>query len=428
VKSSVLVASLWLGVLTPIAFAADVSINGNVSQQVEASDNYFLLNSPSGYTVRPLSAVKLDVLAATPDTRYLLDSNYSYYKYLGPGAQDTPLSWGTPASEKFSIDHTDKLDKYNFAASWTRSDLAATILTQTGTTSGRGTLDTFNYTGGVTRALTRLDSISWSAQVTTVSYSDPDQTPYVDYATVLAWNHNLSATTVFTNTLNFDWLVVDDAANSQRLFWNPMTGVQSKLTPRLTFTGQIGAGFVNAYQQGTVPSIIPSTSSFQSQPGATKDWMGNFRLGYKLSPTTEVSLYAAQAIVPTVTGQLQKADSVGSTLNYSINHSSRLSFFAQFSQITSSQIAAASPTVSDLFSASANYEYDLTREWHTKISYTYRQRNDDTGLARSSTILLKLSRDFTLLGKPPVAVEKTLSEIAQETQERAVQALPGASP
>ena len=106
-KSSVLVVSLWLGVFASGAFAADVSINGNVNETVEASDNYFLVNAPSGYTLKSLSAVKLDVLAATPTTRYLLDTNYSYYKYSGPGAADTTLTWGTPASATFSINHTD---------------------------------------------------------------------------------------------------------------------------------------------------------------------------------------------------------------------------------------------------------------------------------------------------------------------------------
>jgi hypothetical protein len=45
-------------------------------------------------------------------------------------------------------------------------------------------------------------------------------------------------------------------------------------------------------------------------------------------------------------------------------------------------------------------------------------------LARSSTVLLKLTRDFTLFGKPPEAVQKTPSELAQEDQARAQRALP----
>ena len=90
--------SLCLGVYASSAFAADVSIKGNVSETVDASNNYFLSNTPSGYTIRSLSAINLDFMARTPTTRYLLDTNYSYYKYFGPGAADAGgLTWGTPA-------------------------------------------------------------------------------------------------------------------------------------------------------------------------------------------------------------------------------------------------------------------------------------------------------------------------------------------
>ena len=299
-------ASLCLGVLASGAFAADVSIKGNLDETVEASNNYFLSNAPSGYTLKSLSAINLDFLARTPTTRYLLDTNYSYYKYFGPGAEDTPLTSGTPASAKFSIDHTTELSKYNFAASWDRSDVATTALQQTGTAAGRGSLDTFKIDGGVKRDLTRTDSISWSANATTVSFSDPNQTPYIDFGTTGAWNHRLTANTTLTNSVNFDWLIVDNPANSQRLFWNATTGLQSKLSSRLTFNGSVGAAFVNAYQHGADQSAVPpGVTTFQQKVGATQDWTGNIGLNYQLFNSTKASLTATRSIVPTVFGQLQ---------------------------------------------------------------------------------------------------------------------------
>src|SRR5262249_58159841 len=110
------------------AFAADVSIKGNATETLEASDNYFLVNTPSGATVKSLTEGTLDVLARTPTTNYLLDAYYSYYKYFGPGTADTSLTFGTPAHARFSVDHTDQLTKYNAAASWTRVDVATTQL------------------------------------------------------------------------------------------------------------------------------------------------------------------------------------------------------------------------------------------------------------------------------------------------------------
>src|ERR1019366_277823 len=131
--------SLCLGVVASGAFAADVSIKGNVSETVDASNNYFLTDTPSGSTVRSLTAGTLDILARTSTTQYLLDTNYSYYKYFGPGAADSGgLTWGTPASATFRIDHTTELAKYNIAASWSRTDAATTQLTQSGTATAHG--------------------------------------------------------------------------------------------------------------------------------------------------------------------------------------------------------------------------------------------------------------------------------------------------
>ena len=165
-KRSVLVACLLPGVFASGAFAADVSVYGNLDDSVQASNNYFLSNAPSGYTLYSSNRINLNVLAATPTTRYLLDSNYSYNKYLGPGAKDTSLTWGTPASEKFTIDHTHGLSKYNLEASWDRSDAATTALQQTGTAAGSGSVDTYRINGGVTRDLTPIESIGVRSRVT----------------------------------------------------------------------------------------------------------------------------------------------------------------------------------------------------------------------------------------------------------------------
>src|ERR1019366_9142464 len=122
------------------ARAADVSIKGNATETLEASDNYFLSNAPSGPTYKSTTAGTLDVLALTPTTSYLLDTNYSYYKYFGPGAVDTAPTWGTPASATFTINHATQLDLFNIAASWTRTDAQTTQFQQTGFATARGSI------------------------------------------------------------------------------------------------------------------------------------------------------------------------------------------------------------------------------------------------------------------------------------------------
>jgi hypothetical protein len=419
VKKSVLMTSLCLGVITSGAFAADVAIRGNVSETVDASNNYFLAKSPSGYTARSLSAGTVDFLAKTSDTQYLLDANYSYYKYFGPGAVDTTLTWGTPASATFHIDHTTELTKYNIAASWNRADEATTQLAQSGVATLHGTINTYKFSGGLTHELSRIDAISWAANATTVSYTDPTQTPYVDVTTVVGWNHALSQTTALNNSVSFDWFSEDNPAKSQRLFWKLTSGLTTRLSSRLTFNGEVGIGFVNSYQSG-IPQSVALPGVFQPQVGSGNSWLADAGLTYALLKTTSVSLTAAQSISPLFTGQLQKSDTLGLTLNHQINNASNLSLSTQFSYLPATSGSIFGQTsASDFFTASFGYRYQLTRDWRTNVSYTYLQRNDDTGLTRASVISFSLNYDFNVLGNPS-AFNKADQERARQRARQSV--------
>src|SRR6478736_4350012 len=158
--------SVGAGILASSAFAADVSIKGGATEALEASNNYFLINTPSGPTIKSLTAGTLDILARTPTTNFLLDTNYSYYKYFGPGTADTSLVWGAPASATFSVDHTEQLTKYNAAATWSRADATTTNLAQTGIAAGRGSIETLAASGGIAHDLSRTDSLTGNAQIT----------------------------------------------------------------------------------------------------------------------------------------------------------------------------------------------------------------------------------------------------------------------
>ena len=147
-------------------------------------------------------------------------------------------------------------------------------------------------------------------------------------------------------------------------------------------------------------------------------------LVYRLLNNTQVTFNAAHSISPTIFGQLQKINSVGASFNYTINQAESVSLLTQFSKTQSSQNGAIAGTTSDFFTASANYSYLWARDLRSNVSYTYRQRTDDTGTAKSSTILVKLSRDFSVLGKPPPEVRKTPLEVAQDIKQRSEEALP----
>lgn len=409
-KASVFMTSVCLGGLASGAFAADFSIKGNVSETVEGSNNYFLASAPSGPTLKSTTAGTLDFLARTPTTSYLLDTNFSYYHYYGPGALDTSMTSGTPASATFTINHLTELNLYNFAASWNRADAAATQLAQTGTATAHGSITTKAVSGGVTRDLGRIDTISWMANASSVSFTDSTQTPYVDFNTGTTWNHGLTQTTGLINSVNFDWFSEDNTAKSQRLFWTITSGLQSRLSSRLTVSANVQAYFANSYQSGIAQAINP-TGGFQPTVGAGHSWGANVAMSYQLLKNTQVSLMAAQVTIPTFTGQLQQSQSIGATLGQTINEFSNLSFSANYAQATSPNSTLASTgTSTDFFSASVNYGYQLTRDWRTSLSYTFAEA---IGTAKSSTVLFRLSRDFTLMGNP-TAINQAEAERARQ--------------
>ena len=376
--------SLGASILASSAFAADVSIKGSASEGLEASNNYFLTSSPAGATIKSLTAGTLAILAQTPTTNYLVDTNYSYYKYFGPGAADQSPNWGTPANARFSIDHTEQTTKYNAAVSWTRADAATTNLAQTGVAAGRGSINSYTAIGGITHDFNRNDSVTWTTQASKVIFTDPLQFPSVDVASTLAWQRTISSTTTLSNFVSFDWFSQDNPAQSQRLFWKLMTGLDSKLSPRLSLTGHVGIGFVNSYQTAqssplsvSNPGAITDLSSFgfvapfQPQVGTGNSILGDIALTYLLSRATTVSLIAAQAIVPTTFGALQKSDSVGLTLIHNINQRSNLSLSGQFSFVPATpggnSVFGGQSGESEFLSASINYGYSLTREWRTNL-------------------------------------------------------------
>jgi len=395
---------LAAGLLTSSARAIDLSIKGNLSESVSASDNYFLVKKPSGVTAESLTAGTLDFLARTPTTNFLLDTNYSYYKYFGPGAADTSLTWGTPAHVGFNVDHTQQLARYFSGVSWTRSDITQTSLAQTGVSSGRGSLNIYSANGGVTYDLSRIDAVTWNALASKTSYTDPTQFPFIDVSSTVRWDHTLSSTTTLHGLVLFDWFSEDDPAKSQRLFWRAMAGFNSTISPRLTLTGNVGWVFGNSYQTDPMAaSLSPvSVGAFIPQVGAANGFVWDVALSYRLLKTTTASLTASEAVVPLFNGQLQKTEQIGVTLQHAINRLSNLALSAQFTLIpatSGSTVIGGQTSESEFFSASINYSYQLAREWQSSLTYTYSQRNDTTGVTRSNTVLFTLSRDFTLLGR-----------------------------
>ncbi len=410
-KKSLSIAAICFGIFVPGAFAADVAIKGSIGETLEGSDNYFLSNSPIGSTFKSLTSLNFDVLARTPGWQFLLSSNVGYYRYFGDGASQTSPEGGWPITETFRIDHATDLARYFATLSYNRADVASTQLRESGVVTNSGTIDTLSAAGGVTYDINRIDSISWTGQYTNTGYTNSTLSPYNDYSTSLAWIRLLDPRTTWTTTLSFDWFDSENLTSSQRLFWQIMTGVRSQLTRRLTVMASVGVGFVNAWNNGLAVPLLPG-NAFQT--GAATSWQGSAIVNYRLFSTTNIFVSGAHLIVPTSDGHLQKTTTAGFGVAQDINAWSRLTFFADYAHTASGTNLLTSNA--DFFSAGVAYSYQFARDWNSRLSYTYRVRDDNTGTAQSSTVLLSLVYNFNLIGKPSVfdPVEQQRALIRQQ--------------
>ena len=285
---------------------------------------------------------------------------------------------------------------------------------ESGITTENGTINAFSAIGGGSHDLSRVDTLSWSVHANRTTFDNaPAQTPFTDLGATAAWTRLLDPRTTWTNSVTFDWLNADDLAESQRLFWQIMTGVKSQLTHRLTVTASVGAAFANAWQNSTAPVFAPVFI----QPGAASSWVATGTLNYQLWKNTNLTLAAAHLIVPTSFGQLQKTTTAGFTISHDLNHWSSIVASANYAHTVSNTSFSTGPA--DFFSAQLAYNYLLARDWRARVSYTYRQRHDNTGTATANVGLLSLVYNFNLMGNP-AAIDLVERERAAIRQQRAI--------
>ena len=338
----------------------------------------------------------------------------SYYNYFGDGADAQQPKSGFPINETFRVEHATDYARYFAAATYTRADVASTQLRESGVTTQQGTINSFAAIGGGSHDLSRIDSLSWTVHANRTTFdNDPGQTPFTDLGATAAWTRLIDRHTTWTNSVTFDWLDADDLAKSQRLFWQILTGVRSQLTRRLTVTASVGAAFANAYQTAAAPVFAPTFI----HPGAASSWVATGTLSYQLLKNTNVTLAAAHLIVPTSFGQLQKTTTAGFTVSHNINYWSSVALSANFAHTASNTSFSTGPA--DFFSAQIAYNYWLARDWRARLSYTYRERHDNTGTASANVGLLSLVYNFNLMGNP-AAIDLVERERAAIRQQKAV--------
>jgi hypothetical protein len=407
-------ACLCLTVTISDALAVDWTVNSSISETVELNSNQFLRTMLAGGTLGSYTTISANAQALTPTSRLILDGNISYSKYWGPGTdfpqQQTEFrSDGVKA--RYETWGKNPGDLNYLESSFAQQSAAFAILGNLGIlTNVQGDLNTSSIRAGVERNLTPLDFATLSGRSTYSSYDPPGGgIPFSDSSGLGTWRHRISSNLAVTASSEIEWLSFNNASNTNIMILRNMAGVDTTLSPLLSFRGMAGAATINT-NQDRVTLSPPNGLAGSASSGSIVDFIGDMWLTYRMLKTTTLTLNASQTIGPSVIGSLTKQKTIAAGLVQTINSRSSLSFAASASQ-------QESQGSTNFFSQSVTYSYQLAREWTAQVSYRHLHRTGTTGstssiifdpitgipivasqgAASSDSLMFVVSRNFTVL-------------------------------
>jgi hypothetical protein len=399
----------------------DWSVYASINETTELNNNQFLRSILAAPTLGSYTTIGANAVALTPASRFNLNTDFTYTKYWGPGADGiinpTTSNHVTAHYETFG---KDPADRQYIDTSWSRSNTQFAVLANLGVqTTAVGDIDTATLKGGIERNLSALDSVALSVR-SALSYYDPSSagTQFLDTDLLATWNHRVTGLATFLLSSESEWLSYNNATQANLIILRNQAGIDITLSPLISLRGRAGAAYLQASQQS-----IPGVPGAVVLPGSTVGILSNatsastagfifdMSIIYRILKSTTLSFTANRGVSASVIGSLTESTAVGAALSYSINQSSGLSLAASVTEQTTTG------GTSNFLSGSVSYNRALAREWNSYISYRYLHRSASTGAvisfdpitgiplgtglgpASSNSLMLGISRNFTVL--PP---------------------------
>jgi hypothetical protein len=418
VKRATIAAAVCASLSSICAFAADWSLNATLSETTELNDNQWMRSMLAGGTLGSYSTIFANAVARTPTSRLLLDGDFTYTKYWGPGTVGIPLTetiagGGHAGYETFG---NDPANRQYVDGSWHTSSTQLAILSDLGIlTPTTGNINIATVRGGIERNLSASDFVALSAR-STLSYYDPASvgTQFLDTAGNVSWKHRLNRIASISINSDAEWLSYDNAQKTNTIILRNTAAVDVAVSPLIDVHASAGAAYIEVNQQGLLATPVPvapfSTGTLGSASGSAVGFIGDMLVTYRMLKSTTLSFTASQSVGPSVVGSLFATDAVGTGLIYSINQLSTLSLSANYSRLTSGG-------VTDFISASIGYNRQLARDWNANLTYRYLHRSATSGAistfdpvtgfplisgsapAQSNAIILTVSHNASIL--PP---------------------------
>jgi len=377
--------------------AADWSAKTSLSETIEANNNFFLTSVPKGNLYSSTSAVFVELGARTPTSRYILNGDFAYIHYMGPGAADTSLTTITQNGVILNAEYAGHQpeDRISFVTSWRRQDVTAAQINDIGFATARGEMSTIQLGSNFNKQLSAVDTLAFSVTGSTVDFTSGNAQPYRNLSAGPVWTRRLNAITDWVSLTDLSWTVREDSSKSDTKFTRALTGFRLRPTSRLKVSASVGFGIVSGTGAGSASPFGSSIAGFgtlqQGNGSTVVGYLAEGLAAYRLWSTTDLTATASRSISPGVLGDLSLRTTYGLGVSHTINAASSIYLKGELSKISASGASF------DFWTASAAYERRLSREWRTNISYVYRQRTSSLQSISSNALTFVLARDVTLL-------------------------------
>lgn len=408
--ASAVVAGAVVAGLTVPAAAANWSLEGSISQFLEADTNPGASSDNDGAIYGSRTRIGLTLGAATQRTVWTLDTGVDLPAFAGPGADDeinAPFPTVTGAVRHLGPRYEAGLNVTYQRESTEFLDLTVPLfLDDDGNFDpDLGPIDQSDLLIEETAIRTRL-SFGANASVqlsplTTVSTNF--------FGSISRYSENVGSLEDSSNagaSVSLSRLIDPVSSGGFTVTAQRFTSDNEEQTETLTFSASAD------YERRFGPDISTSTSvgvTYTSideldvgEPDMSDDsvfsFSGSFTANYTPSDDTTFSIFAQQAVRPDSDGTPINTATFGARLSTDLTRRASLDVRAsQGVTFGGLETAGKSDDPTYAFNLSPTFRYALTERWSASVTYGFLFRSEDDGTGISNRVFFGVTRDFFLL-------------------------------
>ncbi len=366
------------------SYAGDWSLESKSSEIADFSDNYALKQKSDGYVFGSTTALNADAIYKGHDFRFDAVGDISYRRFFGTGSQSISDVLSPRLQTKFN--KRSKISSFDFSADFARTDASAVDVLDAIIITNKTYRDTITASAAYSAAFGPRNTFGVNASLQNVMFENnaDNLTPSIYGIVGTFASRRLTKLTNAKLSNNASWLVLDDAAKTERKTLTTRVDFDSQVSQRLKFG--VGGGVrvtFSRQSEGIPPFVSPRNAT-------ALGWVGDIRMdyAYKLGA---ISAFASQSTEPSALGDLQTRYTFG------LSASRKLTDASDFVIVMQYRIADVTPDETQtVVSIAPSFSHRFSKDWNLQTGYRFTQVKGNSGIARSNNLFLSVTKSLTL--------------------------------